>query len=451
MVLTGVSGGVSLARMRAIKARKYLACGMAAILAAAGCTSGSGQPAAKRVGPLITLRVGVYGSPGYRQAGLYAQYERLHPNIRIVQDDAAQQAGYWQSLLTGLKSGRDLDDIQAIPMADIAAVTGPLSGDFVALNTLGGVSSGGASEDQGLPWVAQQAAGSSGRTYALGAEIGPVAVCYRTDLMAEAGLPTSPAVLARDWSTWAGYLRLGREFKAHIPVGPAFTDSVSSLYNAMVGQSAQQYYSPSGRLVVSGNPAIKSAWTTAVTAAQDGLSAKLVPQSAGWDQGVTRASFATVICPASMLRQISSLAGPVGSGQWNVTTAPGRAGNSGGFYLAIPKASAHQRAAFQLATFLTGQQAGVTLFRDQGDFPANRSAVAAVDGVTSPYFSGAQVGKIFANSADRTPAAAVGPASATIASDVDADLSQVEIGHVSPGVAWAVALRQAAAVQAASG
>jgi cellobiose transport system substrate-binding protein len=434
--------------MRAIKARKYLACGAAAILAAAGCTSGPGQPVAKRVGPLITLRVGVYGSPGYRQAGLYAQYERLHPNIRIVQDDTAQQAGYWQALLAGLKSGRGgVDDIQAVPMADISEVTGPLSGDFVALNTLGGVSAG----SDGLPWVARQASDHAGNTYALGAEIGPVATCYRTDLMAEAGLPTSPKVLARDWSTWSGYLRLGREFKAHIPVGPAFTDSVTSLYNAMVGQSAQQYYSPSGGLVVSDNPAVKSAWATAVTAAQDGLSAKLVPQSAGWDQGVARGSFATVICPASMLRQISSLAGSLGSGQWNVTTAPGRSGNSGGFYLAVPKASAHQRAAFQLATFLTGKQAGVTLFRDQGDFPANRSAVTAVDGVTSQYFSGAKVGKIFGDSADLTRAAATGPASATVASDLDEALAQVEIGHASPGVAWSVALNQAKAAQAASG
>jgi cellobiose transport system substrate-binding protein len=444
--------------MRVIKKRyfrPFLACGVAAILTvagAAGCTSGPGQPAVKRVGPLITLRVGVYGSPGYRQAGLYAQYERLHPNIRIVQDDASQQAGYWQALLAGLKSGRGVDDIQAIPMGDISAVTGPLAGDFTALNTLGGGSSGhSVLADGWLPWVAQQASDHAGNTYALGAETGPVATCYRTDLLAEAGLPTSPAVLARDWSTWPGYLRLGREFKAHIAQGPAFTDSVTSLYNAMVGQAAQQYYSPSGGLVVGANPAIKSAWATAVTAAQDGLSAKLVPQSAGWEQGVTRGSFATVICSASMLRQISSLAGPVGSGQWNVTTAPGGAGNSGGFYLAVPKASAHQQAAFQLAAFLTGEQAGVTLFRDQGDFPANRSAVTAVDGVTSRYFSGANVGKIFGDSADLTRAAVTGPASATVASDLDAALAQVEIGHASPSLAWSVALHQAAAAQAASG
>jgi cellobiose transport system substrate-binding protein len=227
---------------------------------------------------------------------------------------------------------------------------------------------------------AADAADSAGSTYALGAEIGPVAICYRTDLMAEAGLPTNPAVLARDWSTWAGYLRLGREFKAHIPVGPAFTDSVSSLCNVMTSQAREQYYGPSGSMVIGANPAIKDAWATAVQAAQDGLSAKLVPQSAAWEQGVTRGSFATMLCPAWMLPQIAKLSGQIGSGQWNVTTAPGGAGNSGGFYLALPKTGRHQSAAFQLAAFLTGEQAGAALFRAEGDLPANLMAVTAVSG-----------------------------------------------------------------------
>jgi cellobiose transport system substrate-binding protein len=417
----------------------------------AGCSSSPGQPVLNRIGPVVTLHVGVYGSPGYQQSGLYAEYERLHPNIRIVQDDTAQQASYWPALRAGLKAGRGIDDIQAVPVADIAAVTGPLSGDFVRLNTLAGISPGGGSLADGwLPWVARQAADRAGNTYALGSEIGPIAVCYRTDLLAEAGLPTSPAVLARDWSTWAGYLRLGREFKAHIPVGPAFTDSVTSLYNAMASQATEQYYGPSGELVVGDSPAIKAAWATAVQAAQDGLSAKLVPQSAAWDNGVARSAFATVLCPAWMLRQISRLAGPPGSGHWNVTTAPGGVGNSGGFYLAIPKASRHQQAAFRLAAFLTGEQAGVALFRTQGDFPANLTAVTALGGFTDRYFSGARVGRIFGAAADHTPAAITGPASAAIGSDLDSDLSQVEIGHVAPAVAWSAALRQAKAAQSAS-
>src|SRR5262249_51969892 len=80
-----------------------------AIAALAGCTaltgcsvfsgnSGASQPKFKRAGPLITLRIGVYGDPGYAAAGLYAQYERLHPDIKIVQVSTARQDTYWQAL-----------------------------------------------------------------------------------------------------------------------------------------------------------------------------------------------------------------------------------------------------------------------------------------------------------------------------------------------------------------
>lgn len=213
----------------------------------AGCTVSSDQPVFKRVGPLIILRVGLFGDPGYQRAGLYAQFERLHPDIKIIQTDTTDQAGYWSTLQARLKSGHGLADIQAVPMAGISTATGSLASDFVPLSTLGGISGGNSAfSDDWLPWVAQQAASRAGVSYALGAEIGPIAACYRTTLLREAGLPTSPAVLAKDWATWAGYLKFGRLFRSRIPHGPAFTDSAASLYNTMAAQAKEQYYSQAG-------------------------------------------------------------------------------------------------------------------------------------------------------------------------------------------------------------
>jgi cellobiose transport system substrate-binding protein len=436
-------------------ARLIALAALAGCTALTGCTmltgnSGASRPVFKKTGPLVTLRIGVYGDPGYREAGLYAQYERLHPNIKIIQVSTARQDTYWRALRSGLKSGRT-DDIQAIPVADIAAVTGPLAGDFVPLSTLTGPAGGSTFSDDWLPWVAQEAASRSGSTYALGAEIGPVAICYRRSLLAQAGLPTSSKILARQWSTWAGYLRTGELFKAHIPSGPAFTDSAASLYNAMAGQATEQYYSKSGRLAVAGNRAVRAAFTAAARAARDGLTAALAPQSRAWDRGLARAAFATTVCPAWMLRRIATLAGPLGRGGWNVTSAPGGAGNSGGFYLALPKAGQHQQAAFLLAGFLAGEQAGIQLFRSQGDFPANFAAATAVDDVTSTYFSGADIGKIFGAAADRTTATIAGPASGAIGADLDTDLAQVEAGRLDPAGAWRAAVRQARATARRAG
>ncbi len=434
---------------RRISFPAILATGLIAVATTAGCTTASSQPAFRRAGPSVTLRVGVYGNPGYRQAGLYTEYERLHPGVRIIQVTKAGPDGYWRAVRDGLATGR-VADIQEVPVADISEVTGPLARYFVPLNTLSSGSAGASALSNGwLPWVTAQATSRTGRTYALGAEIGPLAICYRTSLLAEAGLPSSPRALSRDWSTWAGYLRTGRLFRARIAHGPAFTDSASSLYNAMAAQVREQYYSPAGRLVLTSNSAIRQAWDTAARAARDGLTAQLAPGSKAWARGVAHVAFATTVCPAWMLHQISALAGPLGSDGWNVIPAPGGAGNAGGFYLALPGAGRHQQAAFQLASFLAGEQAGVELFRSQGDFPANFAAATALDAVTSPYFSGADVGKIFGAAATRTPTTILGPASAAIGTDLDGGLTQVAAGRVPAATAWRAAVRRAAAAAAA--
>ena len=426
--------------------------GAVASCSATGLTPGDQGPAAPAPaghGPAVTLRVAVYGAPGYRQAGLFAAYERLHPGVRIVEDTTAQEPGYWQGLQRHLATGRGLGDLVAIPMTQMSNVLGRYSARLVPLTTLGGVAGGvNTFQDQWPAWEWQPAY-YSGQAYAVGAETGPLGLCYRPRLLREAGLPSSPAQLARAWSTWPGYLAFGRQFRQRIPKGPAFLDSVTSVYNAMVSQAGKQYYGAAARLALPRNPAIKHAWTTAVTAARDGLSAGLTPLTRAWDTGVTRLSFATAVCPAWLLGSIARLSGAGGSGSWAVTSVPGGTGNWGGFYLAIPRASTHQQDAYQLALYLTGQQAGPALAQ-AGAFPASSPAINAVTSVTSTYFSGSPVGRIFSLAADRMPAAPSGPAAATIDAAVDAALSHAETGAQSPSRAWAAAMRQALAASQAS-
>lgn len=58
-------------------------------------------------------------------------------------------------------------------------------------------------------------------------------------------------------------------------------------------------------------------------------------------------------------------------------------------YLAVPRASAHQQDAYQLALYLTGPQAGPVLTQ-AGVFPARTPAITAAVNVTNPYFSDAR-------------------------------------------------------------
>jgi cellobiose transport system substrate-binding protein len=149
-----------------------------------------------------------------------------------------------------------------------------------------------------------------------------------------------------------------------------------------------------------------------------------------------------------MLTNIEQLSGADGAGTWAVTTIPGGTGDWGGFYLAVPRSSAHQQDAYQLATYLASEQAGTSLAH-AGAFPASSPAINATMSVISPYFGDAPVGKIFGLADDRVPAAPGGPAAAAIGDTMDNALASVESGTPA-GKAWARGTRQAAAAFHAS-
>jgi cellobiose transport system substrate-binding protein len=431
---------MSLARRRRVTMVIALA---AALGALAGCSGSNLGFHAKASGPPVTLRIAVYGTPGYSQAGLFSSYEVLHPGAHIVEQDLGQEQAYWQKLRRQLSSGTTGADLIAIPAGDIAAAVHEFARKLVPLNTLGGAAAGvNAFTDDWAPWLSQPAQ-RHGTYYAIAAETGPLAMCYRPILLREASLPSSPAQLSRTWSTWQGYLSYAKTFHQRIPHGPAFMDSVTSMYNAMVSQSHAQYYSGTGKLAAA-NPAVGSAWSAAAKAAKEGLSAKLTPLTAAWDTGVQRLGFATAICAPWMLSRIQHDSGQATPGTWAVTTIPGGTGNWGGFYLAIPRSSGHQQDAYQLAQYLTSQQSGPALAR-AGGFPASSPAINAAASVTSAFFSTSPTGSIFGTAADRVPAAPTGPAQSTITLAFDHALIAVETGRSSPSSAWSSALKHAKA------
>jgi cellobiose transport system substrate-binding protein len=417
--------------------------GLVAVLLAgatlvAGCSSGgsSGSPSQSNTGQ-ITLRIGLFGTFGYKEAGLYAAYEKAHPNIKIVEDDSEQEANYWSALQTHLQSGSGLDDIQGIEIGRIADVSKQMSNEFVDLNTLGGASD----KNEFAPFKIAPAITSDGKLLALGTDIGPMAVCYRSDLLKRAGLPTDPATLSKDWSSWANYLAMGQQYKGKVP-GSAWIDDAGGLYNTIIGQSAEQYYDASGAMVLGSNPAVTSAWNTAVQAAQEGLTAKLSQFGTDWNKGFASGAFATIGCPAWMIGYIKGQAGPSGSGKWNIATVPGNRGNWGGSYLAIPKSSAHQQAAFDLIQYLTGAQAETTLFQKEGNFPSNLQAQQAIASVRDPYFQNAPIGQIFGKAAQNQPQVILGHDIDTISNDVSAGLLSIETQGKSPDAAWQAVLKQ---------
>jgi cellobiose transport system substrate-binding protein len=219
----------------------------------------------------VTLHVGLFGTFGYKEAGLYDEYMRQHSNVTIVEDSIEQENDYYQALQTHLAASAGLDDIQGIEIGRIADVTANHAGQFVNLNDLGAQSV----KSTFYPWKWQAATKKDGKTLGLGTDTGPLQICYRTDLFAAAGLPTDRDSVSKLWPTWQGFLTTGEKYKAASKDKSAFTDSAGGIFNAILGQSATQFYDASGKAIYASNPAITEAWNLATTAATQGLTTGL--------------------------------------------------------------------------------------------------------------------------------------------------------------------------------
>ncbi|MGR6998179.1 ABC transporter substrate-binding protein [Yinghuangia aomiensis] len=336
------------------------------------------------------------------------------------------------ALQTRLGGGGDLDDIQGIEVGRIVDVATNQSDKWLDLNQFGAQTQTG----DYLPWKTKAATSKDGKVVAMGTDVGPMAICYRTDLFQQAGLPTDRAELAKRWSTWDGYLEVGRQFAANAPEGSAFMDSVTGMYNAMIGQQPTSYYDAGGKLIYDTNPSVKNAFDTAARAAQDKLSAKLVQFQTDWDQAFAKGGFATISCPSWMIGYIKEKSGDGMGGKWDVAQAPGATGNWGGAYLAIPKGAKHAKEAYDLLQWLTAPEQQKTVFEKRGSFPSRTSAISQVSGTTDPYFNNAPIGQIFGQAAQAMPVQTLGVRDNDIKVSIQNALNSVEAQGVKPDDAW---------------
>ena len=399
-----------------------------------GAAQGSDSTTAEASDEPVTLSVGLFGTFGYKEAGLYDEYMDLHPNVTIEETSIEFEQDYYQALQTHLAGGAGLSDIQGIEVARIAEVTQTQADKWVDLNELGA----GELEDTFFPWKWQAATTADGATLGLGTDTGPQAICYRTDLFEQAGLPTDREELAAMWETWDDFLGVGAQYVQNAPEGAAFMDSPTGLYNAIIGQSETQYYDEEGNPIYESNPAVKEAWDIAVRAIEGGLTAKLEQFDQAWNQAFASGAFATIACPAWMIGYIKGQAGDGAAGKWDVASIPGDGGNWGGSYLSIPTASEHQEEAFELIKWLTAPEQQVKMWTQAQHFPSSSTASAdpAVASATDDYFSGAPIGEIFKESADDLPIAILGPKDGVVKDSISNGLNRVDQQGQDPDEAW---------------
>lgn len=342
----------------------------------------------------IELTIGTFGEFGYE--GLLVEYHNLHPNITIKHNKTGQGGPYHQQLLTKLAAGSGLEDVAAIEEGHLSDVLDKSS----KFNDLSKIGPADAKPDRWLPWKYDAAKAKNGTVIGYGTDIGPLAMCYRKDLLEAAGMPSDPEAVKSLFATWDSYFAAGDTYVQK--TGKAWFDSDSQIFNAMVNQLDTGYIGTDDKLAIETNSGIRSSWDKVTAAGNRGQTAKLVAFSNEWNSGFKTGAFATKTCPSWMLGVIKAQAGDENSGKWAVTDAfPGGGGNWGGSYLSVPTQSKHAKEAAELAAWLTAPEQQIKAFKAKATFPSQNKALEAPElmSTTDAYFGGAKIGELFAKQA----------------------------------------------------
>ena len=421
-------------------------------LALTGCGSSddsNGSATSADAGPCgtkddITLTVGLFGTFGFKEAGMWDAYKKVCPNVTVKEDDVEQSGDYWTKLKTRLASGSGLDDVQGIEIGFVGDVVKNHADQFINWNT---VPNAAADKAEFYPWKWDMASTSDGKTtVGLGTDVGPESICYRKDLFQQAGLPTDDATLAKDFSTWQGVIDLGKKYEAS-PTKPAdshFIDSVNSIFNGAVYQGTEAYDNSSNEPDVANSDGVKEAWKLATEAADAKISAGLPQWQDPWNKAFSDGSFAALSCPTWMMGYITGQAGDAGKGKWAVApVTPGGSANWGGSWLGVPTASKHQAAAIALIEWLSSKDNQVKMWTTGGHWPSNQQAAEdpTVADATSDYFGpGQNIGKIYGEIAKNITIPPTGQFDTQIQTLVNAQLTNVETKGTDPDDAWSAAL-----------
>ncbi|MGV8852514.1 MAG: extracellular solute-binding protein [Rhodoglobus sp.] len=407
---------------------------MAAVVAGAasialittGCSAGTDSGSS--AGGDVTLTVATFNEFGYDD--LFAKYEEANPNVTIKHKKAATSNEARDNLTTRLAAGSGLSDVEAIEVDWLPELL-QYSDQFIDL----------ASADvdgRWLDWKEKAATDADGRLIGYGTDIGPEAVCYRSDLFEAAGLPTDRAEVADMLGTsWDSYYAAGEKFASAGTNVPWF-DSAGATWQGVVNQLENAYEENDGTVIATENPEVRQAYDD-VLGASSTLSAHLSQWSDDWTASFQNDGFATMLCPGWMLGVISGNADGVAG--WDIAdTFPGGGGNWGGSYLTVPTQSKNQEEAQKLAAWLTAPEQQLSAFASKGTFPSQIDALASDEllGATNEFFNNAPTGEILAN---RAAAVSVTPFKGAkyfaINDAMQQAITRVEDGLMSADESWA--------------
>lgn len=409
-----------------------VAVGALALTLLSGCGSGGGSSAASG-DPNTEFTFWSFTGIGAQDS--VDEYLAKKPDAKVKLSEVGSTTET-ATALTAALAGGDVPDLVMIQGDDLPKfVANPKN--FVDLRTLGGDDIG----SKYLDWAVNAATGPDGSLIGIPTDVGGLGLAYRADLFEAAGLPTDPAEVEKMWSTWDGFIDMGKKYTE--ATGKPFVDNVeTTVFFSTVNQVSEKYYAPDGTLVYDTNPQVKDAFDVAVKAYKAGIGADIAAWSSGWDPGKANGSFAVTVAPSWILSGLKTAA-PDTAGDWRIATVPGVGGNWGGSVIAIPARAKHPEAAWQYIETMMSPEAQTEHFTKTGTLPAAKDALTsdAVLSYTDDFFGDSKIGQVMSDSVMKFNSFYNGPDTSAIGSGLLNALADMQAGNVAPDDAWQTGLK----------
>jgi cellobiose transport system substrate-binding protein len=296
-----------------------------------------------------------------------------------------------------------------------------------------------------LDWRWENGVAADGTVIGIPTDVGGMALAYRTDLFEAAGLPTDPSEVAGLWSSWEEFIDVGEQYTADTE--EPFLDDSGVLFQTVVNQGEEKFYSTDGELIYEENPQVERAWALATDAATrgggaPGISGDFAAFSPEWNSAMAQGAYAVQLAPSWMLGYIQGQA-PDTAGLWNLTTLPEAGGNWGGSQLTIPQGAQNPECAYLMITEVLSPDSQFEVFVENGNLPSTPSVydTEEMQSLTSEFFSGAPTGQIYTESVLNLKPLYEGEDERTIMREFGSGIDRVEKGEESPDEAWQSSLQ----------
>lgn len=254
----------------------------------------------------------------------------------------------------------------------------------------------------------------SGRVYAMPWDSAPVAVFYRRDIFARAGLPSAPEEVAALLATWEDYLAAAKTIKEKtgaymLPF--AATKNDGRFFEMLLQQQGLGYFNKNGAVAVDNPQAVRTLEFIG-RLYREGLTHESVAWEDPWYAAIRKGEVATVITGVHFDSFLRNWIAPQTSGLWGIVPLPAWAGgagartsNDGGTSLAIPKRAKQAEAAWEFVRFmLTRKESQLNMMKAQEAFPALEDVYDdPFFSEPSPFYGGQAPLKIFADLARQIP------------------------------------------------